>query len=85
MFVTLGGAQHERLQPRVQNVRRDGVDQLHFEEFGRLDLVHAEAPAVDPAQIDLLPVLVVAVDREQCLTVAEIFIEIASLRERRAV
>jgi len=46
--------------------------------------VHAQPPAVDLAQIDLLPILVIPV-LGTLFAVDEILIEIASLRERSAV
>ena len=85
MLVTLGSAQHQRLQPGVENVGRDGVHELHLEKLRRLDLVHAQPPAIDLAQINLLPVLVVTIRGEQRLAVAKVLIQIAPLRERRAV
>ena len=58
-----GSAQHERLQARVEDVRRDGVHELHFQQLWRFDFVHAQPPAVHLAQVDLLPVFVVAIQR----------------------
>ena len=58
MLVASGHAEHERLQPRVEDERRDGIDQLHFEQFDRRDLCKQETPGVSTAEIDLLQILV---------------------------
>src|SRR6202167_3869597 len=47
--------------------------------------MHAQPPAVDLAQIDLLPILIVTIRGKQGLAVEKVFIQIAPLRERRAV
>ncbi len=75
-----GVAQHQRLQARVQDVRRDGVDQLHFEQLRRFDFVHPQPPAVHLPQVDLLTILVVAMRGKQRFTVAIVLIQIATLR-----
>ncbi len=41
---TFGIAQHQRLEPRVDQERRDRVDQLNFEQLHRRHLVHQQAP-----------------------------------------
>ena len=43
---------------------RDRIHELHFQKLRRLDLVHAQPPTVDLAQIDLLSILVVAIRGE---------------------
>ena len=85
VLVASGSAQHQRLQPRIENVGRDGIDELHLEQLRRLDLVQPQPPAVDLAQIDLLPILIVTAAGEQRLAAAKVFIEVAPLRQRRAV
>jgi hypothetical protein len=52
-----GGAQHQRLQAGVEHEGRDRVDQLHLEQLDRATSA-GQAPAVAPAQVDLLQVLV---------------------------
>ena len=44
----------QRLEPSVQDVRRDRVHEVHLERLGRLDLVQPKPPAVDLAKVDLL-------------------------------
>ncbi len=53
-----GRLQHQRLQARVEDERRDGVDELRLEQLHRRDLGEQEAPRVAVAQVDLLQVLV---------------------------
>ena len=53
-----GGAQHQRLEARVEDERRDGVHELHFEQLDRRDFGQQQPPGVAPAQVDLLQVLV---------------------------
>ena len=60
VLVALGRAEHERLQPRVQDERRDRVDELRLEQLDRRDLVEQEPPRVPLAQVDLLEILVEA-------------------------
>ena len=78
-------AHHERLEARVEDVRRDGVHELHFEQLGRFDLVHAQAPAVHLAQVDLLQILVETVRGEERLAAAVVLVQVATLREGGAV
>jgi NAD(P)-dependent dehydrogenase (short-subunit alcohol dehydrogenase family) len=47
--------------------------------------VHAQAPAVHLAQVDLLQILVEAIGRKELLAAAVILVEITALRERGAV
>ena len=53
-----GRAQHQRLQPRVEHERGDGVDELGLEELDGRHLGEQEPPRVAVAQVDLLQVLV---------------------------
>ena len=61
MFIALRRSQHKRLQAGVQNVGRDGIDELHFQEFHRRNLRHEQAPGISAAQIYLLQILIEAV------------------------
>src|SRR5258708_40212474 len=47
--------------------------------------MHAQSPTVDFTQVDLLQVLVVAIGRKQRVAALKILIQVAPLRERRAV
>ena len=58
VLVALGRAQHQRLQARVQDERRDGVHELSLEQLDRRDLGQQEPPRVPLAKVDLLQVLV---------------------------
>ena len=80
-----GVRQHERLQARVEDIRCNGVHQLHFHKLGRFDFVHAQTPAVYFAKIHLLPVLVEAIHWKERFAAAVILVEVASLREGCAV
>ena len=53
-----GGAQHQRLQARVEHERRDGVDELGLEQLDRRHLGEQEPPRVAVAEVDLLQILV---------------------------
>ena len=58
VLVALGRAQHQRLEARVQDERRDGVHQLHLEQLDRRHLGQQQPPGVPLAQVDLLQILV---------------------------
>ena len=42
--LALAGAQHQRLEARVDDERCDGVDQLHFQQFDGRHFGHQQAP-----------------------------------------
>ena len=65
VLVAFGGAHHQRLQTRVEDERRDGVHELHLEQFDGRDLGQKQAPRVAIAQVDLLQILVEPALREQ--------------------
>ena len=58
VLVALRRAQHQRLQPRVDDERRDRVDQLHFQQLDRRHLGQQQPPGIAAAQIDLLQILI---------------------------
>ena len=64
-------AEHQRLQPRVEDERRDGVDELHLEQLdGRTPPPAGSARSCDLAQIDLLQILIEPALGEQMALVA---------------
>ena len=65
VLVALRRAEHERLQTCVEDERGDRVDEMHFEQFHRRDLVQQQTPGVAAAQIDLLQVLIELTAREE--------------------
>ena len=65
VLVALGRAQHQRLEPRVDDERRDGVDQLHLQQLHRRHLGQQQPPRVAAAQVHLLQVLVELPLREE--------------------
>ena len=65
VLVAPGSAEHQRLEPRVDDERCDRVDQLHFQELHRRHFVQQQAPRVAAAQIDLLQVPIELSAREQ--------------------
>ena len=72
VLVALGRAQHQRLQPRVEDERRDGVDELRLEQLDRRHLGEQQAPRVALAQVDLLQVLVEPSLREEVALADEV-------------
>ena len=54
----VGRAEHQRLEPRVEQERRDRVDQLHLEHLDRRHVGEQHPPRVPVAQIDLLQILI---------------------------
>ena len=58
VLVALRRAQHQRLEARVEDERRDRVDQLHLEQLDRRHLGQQQPPRVALAQIDLLQILI---------------------------
>ncbi len=81
VLVALGRLQHQRLQPRVQDERRDGVHELRLEQLDRRHLVEQQAPRVALAQVDLLQVLVEPPLGEQVVARREILRHERHLRE----
>ena len=53
-----GRAQHQRLQARVEDERRDGVDELRLEQLDRRTSASSSRQELRVAQVDLLQVLV---------------------------
>ena len=62
-----GVAQHQRLEPRVDDERRDRIDQLHFQQFHRRNFGQQQAPGIAAAQIHLLQILIEVAGRKQLL------------------
>ena len=60
-----GRAQHQRLEPGVEDERRDGVDQLHLQQFHRRHFRHQQPPGIALPQIHLLQILIEPALREQ--------------------
>ena len=60
-----GVRSHQRFQPRVEDERRDRVDELHLEHLDGRDLIEQQPPGVAAAQIDLLQILIEPACREQ--------------------
>ena len=58
VFVAVRRPEHERLESGVEDERRHGIDELHFEQLHRGDLGQQQSPRVPSAQVDLLEVLV---------------------------
>ena len=58
VLVALRRAQHQRLEARVDDERRDRVHELHLEQLHRRHLGHQQPPGVAAAQIDLLQILI---------------------------
>ena len=73
--------EHQRLQPRVEHERRDGVDELRLEQLDRRDLGEQEAPRVPVAEVDLLQVLVEVPLGEEMSLIGRLLGEEAHLRE----
>ena len=59
-------AQHERLQARVHDERRHGVDGKHLRQLRRGHLLHLQQPRVVRAQVQLLRIHVRHARREVC-------------------
>ena len=53
-----GVLQHERFQTRVEDERRDRVDQLHFQQLHRRNFRQKQPPRIASAKIDLLQILI---------------------------
>ena len=85
VFVTLRRAEHQRLETRVENEGRDGVDELHFEQLDRRHLVQQQAPRVAPPPIDLLQIPIEPSLWEQVLLRAQLLGQQLDLRELRRV
>ena len=58
VLVALRRAEHQRLEPRVEDERRDGVDQLHLQQLDRRHFRHQQPPRVALAQVHLLQILI---------------------------
>ena len=82
VLVALGSAQHERLEPRVEQEGRDGVDELHLEELHRRHVRQQHAPGVALAQIDLLEILIEPAFRKQRRLRRHVVGEQRDLRQR---
>ena len=85
VLVAVRRPQHQRLEARVDDERRDGVDELHFEQLHRRDLVHQQAPGIAPAQVDLLQILIEPSLRKQIALVRVVFRQQRHLRQLRGV
>src|SRR5665213_1157582 len=68
VLVASGHAEHERLQTRIQEEGRDGVDDLHLEHLHGRHVCQQHPPRVRAAQIDLLKVRVQLARRKQIRT-----------------
>ena len=67
VFVALRRAQHQGLEAGIDDERRDGIDQLHLQQFHRRHFRHQQPPRISSAQIDLLQILVEPAFGEQML------------------
>ena len=84
MLVAIRGAQHERFQTRVDDERRDGIDQLHFQQLDRRDLGQQQPPRIASAQIDLLQILIEPALGEK-IAIVPILRQQRNLRELRGM
>ena len=58
VLVASGRPQHQRLQPRIDDERRDGVDELHLQQLDGRHVGEEQPPRVPSAQVDLLQILI---------------------------
>ena len=71
------------LRPRVDNERRDGIDELHLQQFHRGHLGHEQPPGITLAQINLLQILVQFALGKQIFLRRQFIRQQRHLRERR--
>ena len=72
-------------KPRIQNERRDGVDELHFQQFHGRHFGHEQPPGIALAQIHLLQILIELAFGKQTFLRGEFFRQQRHLRQRRRV
>ena len=73
VFIALRRAHHQSLEPRVDDERSYGIDQLHLQHFNRRHLRQQQPPRVSSPQIDLLQILIQTTLREQMFLPQQIF------------
>ncbi len=83
MLVARRDAQHQRLEPRVEQERCDGVDQLHFEHLDGRHVGEQHPPRVPIAQIDLLQILIELAGGEEVSARDQLLGQQRHLRQRR--
>ena len=80
-----GVREHQRLQPRIEQEGRDGVDELHLEQLHGRHVGEQHAPGVALAQIDLLQILIESPLREEMRRGLVVLGQQRHLRQRRGV
>ena len=83
VLVALGRAQHQRLEPGVEDERGDGVDELGLEQLDGRHLGERQPPGVPAAQVDLLQVLVEPAAGEEVAAVLLLLGQQPDLRQLR--
>ena len=83
VLVALRCSQHERLQARVENERRNRVDEVHFQQFDGRHFRQQQPPRVAFAQVDLLQIRIELPFRKQVLLSRQLLGQQPDLRQFR--